>query len=99
MPLLYNYNYIYVLSTILWIGILWAYLNITIPKFFRVAELRSKSITIIRWRRWGLGQKNFQMQRMKNRYGADGMTYDSIMDTAIGKIEINIRGNNKKWSN
>ena len=29
---------------------------------------------------------------MKNRYGADGMTYDSIMDTAIGKIEINMRG-------
>ena len=32
---------------------------------------------------------------MKNRYGADGMTYDSIMDTSIGKIEINIRGNNR----
>ena len=30
---------------------------------------------------------------MKNRYGADGMTYDSIMDTSIGKIEINMRGN------
>ena len=26
---------------------------------------------------------------MKNRYGADGITYDSIMDTSIGKIEIN----------
>ena len=22
---------------------------------------------------------------MKNRYGADGITYDSVMDTAIGK--------------
>ena len=32
---------------------------------------------------------------MKNRYGADGMTYDSVMDTAIGKIEINMRGNNR----
>jgi replicative DNA helicase len=32
---------------------------------------------------------------MKNRYGADGMTYDSIMDTSIGKIVINIRGNNR----
>ena len=32
---------------------------------------------------------------MKNRYGADGMTYDSIMDTSIGKIAINIRGNNR----
>ena len=32
---------------------------------------------------------------MKNRYGADGMTYDSIMDTSIGKITINIRGNNR----
>ena len=32
---------------------------------------------------------------MKNRYWADGMTYDSIMDTSIGKIEINIRGNNR----
>ena len=32
---------------------------------------------------------------MKNRYGADGMTYDSVMDTSIGKIEINIRGNNR----
>ena len=31
---------------------------------------------------------------MKNRYGADGMTFDSIMDTAIGKIEINTRGSN-----
>ena len=30
---------------------------------------------------------------MKNRYGADGMTYDSIMDTSIGKIDINMRGN------
>ena len=29
---------------------------------------------------------------MKNRYGADGMTFDSVMDTSIGKIEINIRG-------
>ena len=32
---------------------------------------------------------------MKNRYGADGITYDAIMDTSIGKIEINIRGNNR----
>ena len=32
---------------------------------------------------------------MKNRYGADGITYDSIMDTSIGKIEINMRGNNR----
>ena len=32
---------------------------------------------------------------MKNRYGADGLTYDSVMDTAIGKIEINMRGNNR----
>ena len=32
---------------------------------------------------------------MKNRYGPDGMTYDSVMDTSIGKIEINIRGSNQ----
>ena len=32
---------------------------------------------------------------MKNRYGADGITYDSLMDTSIGKIEINMRGNNR----
>ena len=32
---------------------------------------------------------------MKNRYGADGITYDSVMDTAIGKIAINIRGNRR----
>jgi archaellum biogenesis ATPase FlaH len=32
---------------------------------------------------------------MKNRYGADGLTYDAVMDTAIGKIEINMRGNNR----
>ena len=32
---------------------------------------------------------------MKNRYGADGMTFDSVMDTSIGKIEINIRGSNR----
>ena len=32
---------------------------------------------------------------MKNRYGADGITYDSIMDTSIGKIEINMRGNHR----
>ena len=32
---------------------------------------------------------------MKNRYGADGITYDSIIDTSIGKIEINMRGNNR----
>ena len=36
---------------------------------------------------------------MKNRYGADGITYDSVMDTAIGKIEINIRGNNRNTQN
>ena len=36
---------------------------------------------------------------MKNRYGADGITYDSIMDTSIGKIEINIRGNNRNAQN
>ena len=36
---------------------------------------------------------------MKNRYGADGITYDSIMDTSIGKIEINIRGNNRNTQN
>tara|TARA_B110000908_G_scaffold164370_1_gene212329 strand:- start:113 stop:1462 length:1350 start_codon:yes stop_codon:yes gene_type:complete len=36
---------------------------------------------------------------MKNRYGADGITYDSIMDTAIGKIEINMRGNNRDEGN
>jgi hypothetical protein len=30
---------------------------------------------------------------MKNRYGADGMTFNSKMDTSIGKIEINERGN------
>ena len=36
---------------------------------------------------------------MKNRYGADGITYDSIMDTAIGKIEINMRGNNRNAQN
>ncbi|MBC8299560.1 MAG: AAA family ATPase [Pelagibacterales bacterium] len=32
---------------------------------------------------------------MKNRYGADGITYDSIIDTSIGKISINMRGNNR----
>jgi replicative DNA helicase len=32
---------------------------------------------------------------MKNRYGADGITYDSVMDTSIGKISINIRGNGR----
>ena len=32
---------------------------------------------------------------MKNRYGADGITYDSVMDTSMGKIEINMRGNNR----
>ena len=32
---------------------------------------------------------------MKNRYGADGMTYDSVLDTSIGKIEINMRGSNR----
>ena len=32
---------------------------------------------------------------MKNRYGADGITYDSLMDTSVGKIEINMRGNNR----
>jgi hypothetical protein len=36
---------------------------------------------------------------MKNRYGADGITYDSVMDTAIGKIEINMRGNNRPQPN
>ena len=36
---------------------------------------------------------------MKNRYGADGITYDSIMDTSIGKIEINMRGNNRPQQN
>jgi len=36
---------------------------------------------------------------MKNRYGADGITYDAIMDTSIGKIEINIRGNNRPEGN
>jgi hypothetical protein len=25
---------------------------------------------------------------MKNRYGSDGMTFSSILDTSIGKIEI-----------
>ena len=30
---------------------------------------------------------------MKNRYGADGMTFNSVMDTSIGRIEINERGN------
>ena len=33
------------------------------------------------------------MAYMKNRYGADGMTCNSIMDTSIGKIEINERNN------
>tara|TARA_R110001583_G_scaffold34771_11_gene116356 strand:+ start:497 stop:1846 length:1350 start_codon:yes stop_codon:yes gene_type:complete len=28
---------------------------------------------------------------MKNRYGADGMTFNSTLDTSIGKIEINER--------
>ena len=28
---------------------------------------------------------------MKNRYGADGMTFNSTIDTSIGKIEINER--------
>ena len=36
---------------------------------------------------------------MKNRYGADGITYDSVMDTSIGKIEINMRGNNRPQQN
>ncbi len=36
---------------------------------------------------------------MKNRYGADGLTYDSVMDTSIGKIEINMRGNNQTTPN
>ena len=36
---------------------------------------------------------------MKNRYGADGITYDAIMDTSIGKIGINIRGNNRPEGN
>jgi replicative DNA helicase len=36
---------------------------------------------------------------MKNRYGADGITYDSLMDTSIGKIEINMRGNNRPQQN
>jgi len=36
---------------------------------------------------------------MKNRYGADGLTYDAVMDTAIGKIEINMRGNNRNEQN
>ena len=36
---------------------------------------------------------------MKNRYGADGITYDSIMDTSIGKIEINMRGSNRPQQN
>jgi archaellum biogenesis ATPase FlaH len=36
---------------------------------------------------------------MKNRYGADGITYDSIMDTSMGKIEINMRGNNRPQQN
>ena len=36
---------------------------------------------------------------MKNRYGADGITYDAVMDTSIGKIGINIRGNNESERN
>jgi hypothetical protein len=28
---------------------------------------------------------------MKNRYGADGMTFNSTMDAAIGKIEVTTR--------
>ena len=28
---------------------------------------------------------------MKNRYGADGMTYNSTMDASIGKIEVTNR--------
>ena len=36
---------------------------------------------------------------MRNRYGADGITYDSVMDTAVGKIEINMRGNNRPQQN
>ena len=36
---------------------------------------------------------------MKNRYGADGITYDAMMDTSMGKIEINIRGNNRPEGN
>ena len=32
---------------------------------------------------------------MKNRYGADGMTFNSIMDTSIGKIEINERNSQR----
>ena len=30
---------------------------------------------------------------MKNRYGADGLTFNTIMDTSIGKIELTSRSN------
>ena len=32
---------------------------------------------------------------MKNRYGADGMTFNSTIDTSIGKIEINERNSQR----
>ena len=37
---------------------------------------------------------------MKNRYGADGMTFNSTMDAAIGKIEVtNRRSGNSEPNN
>ena len=37
---------------------------------------------------------------MKNRYGADGMTFNSTMDAAIGKIEVtNRRSGNSDQDN
>ena len=35
---------------------------------------------------------------MKNRYGADGLTFNAIMDTSIGKIEFANRINNEEIS-
>lgn len=36
---------------------------------------------------------------MKNRYGADGLTFNALMDTSIGKIEFNDRINNEENRN
>ena len=35
---------------------------------------------------------------MKNRYGADGLTFNTIMDTSIGKIELTSRSNSSEKS-
>ena len=35
---------------------------------------------------------------MKNRYGADGLTFNALMDTSIGKIDFTNRINNEENS-